>query len=68
MTPDDVSATPIFDELLREMAKRTDPTTPGPPPPDHPIPSPAPASTPSPSAGPPAADPRAGRGRRHRAE
>jgi hypothetical protein len=72
MTPDDVSATPIFDELLREMAGRTSPATPGPSAPEHPVPPPIPSPTPSPgpvatpSPTPQAPDP--SRRRRHRAE
>ncbi|OLF15072.1 hypothetical protein [Actinophytocola xanthii] len=79
MTPDDVSATPIFDELLREMAGRSDPATPSPPPTERPIPGPspstgasattAPAPAATPSSAPPSPDAaRPTRGRRHRAE
>lgn len=44
MTRDNVMSTPIFDELLREMAQRAEPRAPVPPPPEPeraPIPDPA---------------------------
>lgn len=44
MPRDDVMSTPIFDELLREMAERTDPSAPTPP---RQNPSPTPTQTPT---------------------
>jgi hypothetical protein len=51
MARENVMSTPIFDQLLREMAQRTEPraTTPGA--------SPSPASTPAPSAATPTPEP-----------
>ncbi|GAB3449669.1 hypothetical protein [Actinophytocola sediminis] len=52
MSLDDVTSTPIFDELLREMAQRAEP--------DAPAPSPEEPASPKPPSPPPR--------RRHRAE
>jgi hypothetical protein len=64
MSRDDVMSTPIFDELLREMAQRPDsrtPTTPVTPPPTAPLPTPSPSPTPDPT-------PTQPRRRHHRAD
>jgi hypothetical protein len=42
MSRDDVMSTPIFDELLREMAQRAESSAPSTPPTDSPPPTPDP--------------------------
>ena len=67
MARENVMSTPIFDQLLREMAQRAEPRA------TPPAPAPTPTPTPSPSPETPAAQeteqrPPAPRGRRHRAD